>query len=125
LGKIVLGTVQGDIHDIGKNIVSSMLFAAGFEVFDLGKDIPASEFIEKAKEVGADIIGASALLTTTMPIQREIVRSALEAGIRDKVKLLFGGAPVTEEWVKEIGGDAYAENAIEAVKVAKSLLKLE
>ena len=125
LGKVVLGTVAGDIHDIGKNIVGAMLFAAGFEVYDVGKDIPSDQFVAKAKEVNANLIGASALLSTSLPMQREIVEGIVNAGLRDKVKLMFGGAPVTEEWVKEIGGDGYAENAIEAVNVAKKILKVE
>jgi corrinoid protein of di/trimethylamine methyltransferase len=125
LGKVVLGTVAGDIHDIGKNIVGAMLFAAGFEVYDVGKDIPPAQFVAKAKEVSANLVGASALLSTSLPMQREIVEGIVAAGLRDKVKLIFGGAPVTEEWVKEIGGDGYAENAIEAVNVAKRLLKAE
>ena len=123
LGKVVLGTVAGDIHDIGKNIVGAMLFAAGFEVYDIGKDIPPEQFVSKAKEVNANLVGASALLSTSLPMQREIVEGIVAAGMRDRVKLIFGGAPVTEEWVKEIGGDGYAENAIEAVNVAKRLLK--
>jgi len=125
LGKVVLGTVAGDIHDIGKNIVAAMLFAAGFEVYDIGKDIPPEQFVSKAKEVNANLVGASALLSTSLPMQREIVEGIVAAGMRDRVKLIFGGAPVTEEWVKEIGGDGYAENAIEAVNVAKRLLKVE
>jgi corrinoid protein of di/trimethylamine methyltransferase len=125
LGKIVIGTVKDDIHDIGKSIVRSMLFSAGFEVFDLGKDVPTLAFIDKMKAVKADIVAASALLTTTMPMQREIVRSVVEAGMRDRVKLLFGGAPVNENWVREIGGDAYGGNAVAAVKIAKSFLKAE
>ena len=125
LGRVVLGTVAGDIHDIGKNIVGSMLFAAGFEVYDIGKDIPPEQFVAKAKEVNADIVGASALLSTSLPMQREIVKGIVAAGMRDRVKLIFGGAPVTEEWVKEIGGDGYADNAVEAVNVAKRLLKVE
>ena len=124
LGKVVLGTVAGDIHDIGKNIVGAMLFAAGFEVFDIGKDIPPEQFVAKVKEVNANLVGASALLSTSLPMQREIVEGIVAAGLRDKVKLIFGGAPVTEEWVKEIGGDGYAENAMEAVNVAKKLLKV-
>jgi len=125
LGKVVLGTVAGDIHDIGKNIVGAMLFAAGFEVYDIGKDIPAEQFVSKAKEVNANLVGASALLSTSLPTQREIVDGIVTAGLREKMKLIFGGAPVTDEWVKEIGGDGYAENAMEAVNVAKKLLKIE
>jgi corrinoid protein of di/trimethylamine methyltransferase len=124
-GKFVLGTVAGDIHDIGKNIVGAMLFAGGFEVFDLGKDVPAERFLAKAREMHADLVGASALLSTTLPIQREIVEAFTASGLRDKVKLIFGGAPATEQWVREIGGDGYAEDAADAVKLTKRLLGLE
>lgn len=125
LGKIVLGTVAGDIHDIGKIIVGAMLFAAGFEIFDLGKDVSTQRFVDKTKEVNASIVGASALLSTSLPMQSEIVKATVVAGLRDRVKLMFGGAPVTEEWTKEIGGDGYAEDAVQAVKVAKELLGIE
>ena len=121
-GKVVLGTVAGDIHDIGKNIVGAMLIAAGFDVIDIGKDIPAEEFVKKAKEVNANIVGASALLSTSLPVQAKIVKAFKAANMRDKVKLVFGGAPCTAEWVKEIGGDGYAENAIEGVNVIKQLM---
>lgn len=122
LGKVVLGTVQGDIHNIGKNIVGAMLFAAGFEVIDLGEDVPAENFARKAKEVGAQLVGGSALLTTTRPGQREIIEALKREGIRGQVKVIFGGAPCTPEWVREIGGDAFAGNAMEGVRVAKQLL---
>ncbi len=125
LGRIVIGTVAGDIHDIGKNIVAAMLFAAGFEVYDLGKDVPVEEFVKKAREVDANIVGASALLSTTLPMQHELVMAMATAGLREKVKLIFGGAPVTEEWVREIGGDGYGENAVEAVRVAKRVLGVQ
>jgi len=125
LGKVVIGTVAGDIHDIGKNIVAAMLFAAGFEIHDLGKDVPVEEFVNKTKEVKANIVAASALLSTTLPAQHEIVKALVAQGMRDKVKIMVGGAPVTEEWTREIGGDGYAENAVEAVKVAKKLLKIQ
>ena len=121
----MLGTVAGDIHDIGKNIVGAMLIAAGFDVIDIGKDIPAEEFVKKAKEVNANIVGASALLSTSLPVQAEIVKAFKAANMRDKVKLVFGGAPCTAEWVKEIGGDGYAENAIEGVNVIKRLLAIK
>jgi corrinoid protein of di/trimethylamine methyltransferase len=121
LGKVVIGTVHGDIHDIGKNIVASMLFAAGFEVYDLGKDVPVEEFIRKTREVNADIIAMSALLSTTLPVQREVIERLGREGLRDKVKVMVGGAPVTKEWAEEIGADGYGEDAIEAVKVAKTL----
>jgi corrinoid protein of di/trimethylamine methyltransferase len=124
-GKFVLGTVAGDIHDIGKNIVGAMLFAGGFEVLDLGKDVPTEEFLAKAKEMHADIVGASALLSTTLPVQREIVQAFIASGSRGKVKLVFGGAPATEQWVREIGGDGYAEDAADAVRLTRRLLGLE
>jgi trimethylamine corrinoid protein len=124
-GKVVLGTVAGDIHDIGKNIVGAMLIAAGFDVIDIGKDIPAEEFVKKAKEVNANVVGASALLSTSLPVQAEIVKAFKAANMRDRVKLVFGGAPCTAEWVKEIGGDGYAENAVEGVSVIKQLLGIK
>jgi corrinoid protein of di/trimethylamine methyltransferase len=125
LGRIVLGTVAGDIHDIGKNTVGAMLFAAGFETYDIGEDVPTEQFVEKAKEVHAQIIGASALLSTSLPMQKEIVNAVIASGLKNKTKLMFGGAPVTKEWTKEIGGDGYAEDAVEAVKAAKRLLGLD
>ena len=125
VGKIVLGTVEGDIHSIGKNIVAAMFFASGFEVIDLGEDVSAENFAKKAKEVGANLIGASALLTTTLPGQKRIIDALKAEGIRDQVKVIFGGAPCTPEWVKEIGGDGYAENAMQGVSVAKRLLGIQ
>jgi trimethylamine corrinoid protein len=125
LGKVVIGTVAGDIHDIGKNIVASMLFAAGFEVHDLGKDVPVDQFTKRSKEVRATIVASSALLTTTMPIQREIVKRLIAEGLGDQVKVMVGGAPVTENWAKEIGADGYAENAVEAVTVAKKFCTVD
>ena len=122
LGRVVIGTVAGDIHDIGKNIVASMLFAAGFEVHDIGKDIPVDQFMNKTKEVNANIVASSALLSTTMPMQREIVKSLAAVGLRNNVKVLVGGAPVTQDWANEIGADGFAENAIEAVNVIKKLV---
>lgn len=122
VGKIVLGTVEGDIHSIGKNIVAAMFFASGFEVINLGEDVPAEKFAKKAKEVGANLVGASALLTTTLPGQKKIIEALKAEGIRDHVKVIFGGATCTAEWVKEIGGDGYAENAMQGVLVAKKLL---
>ena len=122
LGRVVIGTVAGDIHDIGKNIVASMLFAAGFEVHDIGKDIPVDQFMNKTKEVNANIVASSALLSTTMPMQREIVKSLAAVGLRNNVKVLVGGAPVTQNWANEIGADGFAENAIEAVNVIKKLV---
>ena len=122
LGKVVLATVEGDIHDIGKTLVGTMLSAAGFEVYDLGVDVPVTTLVEKAREVNADIVGVSALLTTTMVKQRDVVEALDDVGLRPKVKVMVGGAPVTREWVKEIGADGYSEDAIGAVQVAKNLL---
>lgn len=122
LGKVVLATVQGDIHEIGKTLVGTMLSAAGFQVFDLGVDVPIGRIVEKARQVGADIVALSALLTTTMVRQRDVVAALDEAGIRPQVKVMVGGAPVTSEWVREIGADGYSEDAIGAVEVAKQLL---
>jgi trimethylamine corrinoid protein len=122
LGKVVIGTVPGDVHDIGKDIVATMLFVQGFEVYDLGKDVPIKQFVEKAKEVSADIVAASALLSSTMPALKELVNALVEAGSRDKIKILVGGAPVTPEWAKKIGADGTGENAVEAVKIAKELI---
>jgi trimethylamine corrinoid protein len=121
-GKIVIGTVEGDIHDIGKTIVVSLLKANGFDVYDLGRDIPTDKFIEKADEVGADIIGTSALLTTTMEGQRKLEAALKNKGLKGKYKTMVGGAPVTQRWANRIGADAYAEDAGEAVKKAKQLL---
>jgi len=122
LGRVVIGTVKGDIHDIGKSIVGSMLTASGFDVLDLGVDVDIAAFVEKAKEFNADIVGLSALLTTTMPAQREVIRKLEEAGLRGKIKVMVGGAPVTERWAVEIGADGYAEDAIRAVAAAKKMM---
>lgn len=121
-GKILIHTVQGDIHDIGKNIVKTMLSAGGFEVIDLGRDVAVEEVVRQAKENKVDIIAGSALMTTTMPAQRDIVAVLKEEGIRDQFKCLFGGAPVSPEWVAKIGADAYAETASGAVEQAKVLM---
>lgn len=120
LGKVVLATVEGDIHEIGKSLVGVMLVSSGFEVFDLGVDVPAARIFAKAKEVGADIIALSALLTTTMIKQKEVIDEAARQNIRAKV--MVGGAPVTRDWVQKIEADGYAEDAIGAVKVAKELM---
>lgn len=122
LGRVVIGTVAGDIHDIGKNIVSAMLTVAGFDVYDIGKDAQIEEFIEKINEVDADIVGASALLSTTLPLQRELVERLKSADMRDRVKVIVGGAPVTEEWAEEIGADGYGSDALDAVELAKNLM---
>jgi len=124
LGKVVLGTVKGDIHEIGKTLVGTMLTANGFQVFDLGTDVPTPKFVEKARETNADIVGLSALLTTTMTVQRDVIESLKEAGLKDKVKVMVGGAPVTRGWAAEIGAEGYSEDAIGAVAVAKKLMGL-
>ena len=122
-GTIVLGTIQGDLHDLGKNIVKTMLQASGFDVHDLGCDVPVRRYIEKADEVGADIIAASAILTTTMAYMPDLVDLLSELGERDKYRVMFGGAPVTPEYADGAGCDGYAENAAEAVEVAKGLVQ--
>jgi trimethylamine corrinoid protein len=121
-GRVLICTVQGDIHDIGKNIVKTMLIASGFEVVDLGRDVSTEEVIDKAKEYRVDIIIAAALMRTTMASQREIIKALEEEGSRNCFKCMFGGSPVTAEWVKTIGGDAYAETASQAVEQAKMLM---
>lgn len=122
LGKVIIGSVAHDIHDIGKDIVASMLTASGFEVHNLGIDIPGETFVARVKELNPDILGMSALLTTTMPEQKNVIEMLKEEGLRDKVKVMVGGAPVNREWSESINADGFAENAVEAVKVAKSLL---
>jgi len=125
LGKVVIGTVEGDIHDIGKTLVATMLSASGFDVYDMGVDVPITKFVEKAREVGADIVGLSALLTTTMVKQRTIIKALEEGGLRPKVKVLVGGAPVTRSWASEIGAEGYSEDAVGAVGVAKRLMGIQ
>ena len=122
LGTVVLGTVKGDIHEIGKSLVGSMLSANGFEVYDLGIDIEADEFVVKAREYNADIVALSALLTTTMLHQRDVIEHLAESGVRDKVKVMVGGSPVTQGWADQIGADGFAEDAAGAVVVAKKLM---
>ena len=122
LGKVVIGTVQGDIHEIGKTLVATMLAANGFEVHDLGVDVPAGRFLDTVREVGANVLGLSALLTTTILNQETVIQSLEEAGLRDQVKVIIGGVPASPEWAEEIGADGYAENATEAVRVVKQLV---
>jgi len=122
LGKVVLCTVEGDIHEIGKTLVGTMLSATGFQVYDMGVDVPVMKVVEKAREVSADIIAMSALLTTTMVHQKDVIEALEDVGMRAKVKVMVGGAPVTQEWVKQIGADGYSEDAIGAARVAKQLL---
>jgi corrinoid protein of di/trimethylamine methyltransferase len=122
VGRVVLGTVEGDLHEIGKTLVGTMLTANGFQVTDIGVDQKPQDFIAAIKESNADIVGASALLTTTMRQQKTLIVALEEAGLRDKVKVLVGGAPVTERFAQEIGADGYAEDAISAVDIAFRLM---
>ncbi|MFY9647733.1 MAG: corrinoid protein [Terriglobales bacterium] len=122
LGKIILGTARGDIHDIGKNLVATILSASGFQIFDLGTSVTPEQFVAKAKEVDADIVGISALLTTTMAGQRAVIEALDRNGLRPRVKAIIGGAAVTQKWAAEIGADGYSRNAIDALELAKSLM---
>ncbi len=122
LGKVVIGTVHGDLHDLGKNLVGIMLKGAGFEVIDLGKDVPAAKFVEAAEKEQAAVIGMSALLTTTMTVMKEVVDLLKEKGLDGSVKTIVGGAPVNAEWAREIGADAYAYDASKAVASIKALV---
>jgi corrinoid protein of di/trimethylamine methyltransferase len=123
LGRVVIGTVQGDIHEIGKTLVATMLTANGFEVHDLGVDVPAQQFVDAVRKVNANVVGLSALLTTTILNQEAVILDLEEAGLRNRVKVIIGGVPASPEWAKEIGADGYAENATEAVEVVKRLVQ--
>jgi 5-methyltetrahydrofolate--homocysteine methyltransferase len=120
-GRVAAGTVKGDLHDIGKNLVCMMLEGAGFEIEDLGVDVSPEQFVDAAKSKGVDIIAMSALLTTTMPNMKTTIEALEEANLRDKVKVIIGGAPVTDEYAKQIGADGYAPDASRAVALAKTL----
>jgi corrinoid protein of di/trimethylamine methyltransferase len=122
LGKVVLATVQGDIHEIGKSLVGTMLSASGFQVYDLGVDVETARIISKVREVNANIVALSALLTTTMIRQGDVIEALVKEGLREKVKVMVGGAPVTREWVQKIGADGTSEDAIGAVNLARQLL---
>lgn len=122
-GKIILHTVEGDIHDIGKNIVGILLQANGYEIIDLGRDVPVADVVDAAVKHDADFIAGSALMTTTMSSQREIMNELKDRGIQGKFKCIFGGAPTSKEWVEQIGADGWAENAAEAVDIVKVLSK--
>ena len=124
-GTMVLGTVKGDIHEIGKSLVGTMLSANGFKIFDLGVDVPTEQFIAKVKETGANLVGLSALLTTTMTMQKQVIEALKAAGLREQVKVMVGGAPVTRSWAEEIGADGYAEDAMGAVAIARKLVNKE
>jgi 5-methyltetrahydrofolate--homocysteine methyltransferase len=120
-GRIVVGTIQGDLHDIGKNLVASMLEGGGFEVTDLGTDVPPERFIRALEDTGANLVCLSALLTVTMPAMRTTIEALRTAGVRDRVRVLVGGAPVTPEYAEEIGADGYGASAIMALKLARDL----
>ena len=121
-GIVVIGTVQGDIHEIGKTLVATILSANGFEVHDLGVDVSIDKFIEAVREHNANVVGLSALLTTTMTVQRDIIEALKEHGLREKVKVIIGGAPVNKNWAEKIGADGFADDAMRAVAVLKELL---
>ncbi len=122
IGKVVIGTVEGDMHDIGKNVVATFLKGSGFEVFDLGLNVSDKKFVDEVREKKADILGLSALLTTTMPFMSRIIKTLDEAGLRSNVKVIVGGAPVTQDYANYIGADAYAHDGGKAVPVCKQLL---
>lgn len=121
--KVVIGTVQGDIHDIGKSIVSTLLSSAGFDVYDLGVDVPTERFISKVKEVEADVLGLSALLSTTMPNMKNVIDAVISSGLRDRVVIIVGGAPVTQDYAKSIDADLYAPDAVIAVEALKKYMR--
>jgi len=123
LGKIVIGTVESDVHSIGKDLVSSFLFSNGFDVYNLGVEVTADEFINKAEEIGAKIIGMSSLLTMSMDFQRQVIEELKKRGLREKYKVIVGGAPTTEEWSEQIGADGWADDAIETVNLVKKLIE--
>lgn len=122
VGKVLLGTVKGDLHDIGKNLVAMMCEGAGFEVKDLGKDVSPEDFVKAVKEFEPDVLGMSALLTTTMRAMENTIKALAEAGVRDRVKVIIGGAPVTQSFADQIGADGYASNAASASELAKKLV---
>lgn len=123
IGKVIIGSVHGDLHDIGKNLVGIMLKGAGFEVIDLGNNVPPEKFIETAQQVNAAVIGMSALLTTTMPIMKRVVDLLKEKGLSARIKIIIGGAPVSEEFAQEIGADAYGYDSVNAVETVKKLIR--
>ena len=123
-GKVVLGTVESDVHSIGKDLVGSFLFSNGFEVYNLGVDVPAQKFIEKAEAVGAQIIAMSSLLTMSMDFQRQLIKELDERGLRKKYKVIVGGSPTSDEWAEEIGADGWADDAIEAVTLVNKILNI-
>ena len=125
LGRVVLGTVHGDVHEIGKTLVHTMLSAGGFEVHDLGVDVPAERFVASVRELKPDVVALSALLTTTLPGQREVIEALQQAGLRQQLKVVVGGAPVSQQWAEQIGADGYGEDAMRAVTLLRELLGLD
>ncbi len=123
MGRVIIGTVKGDLHDIGKNLVAMMLESAGFEVYNLGVDISPDKFVSEVNEKSANMVCLSALLTTTMPMMKQTIDAVVESGLRDRVKIMVGGAPVTKNYANEIGADGYAPDAGSATKLAKALLQ--
>jgi len=122
-GKVVIGTVRGDIHDIGKNIAAATLEGSGFEVFDLGVDVPAEKFVEKVKETNSSIVGISCLISTTLPRMGEIVKALEKAGFKDKVRIIIGGPPTTPEYARKIGADACASSAVEGLAICEGWVR--
>jgi len=123
LGKIVIGTVESDVHSIGKDLVASFLFSNGFDVYNLGVEVTADEFINKAEEIGAKIIGMSSLLTMSMDFQRQVIEELKKRGLREKYKVIVGGAPTTNEWSEQIGAEGWADDATETVNLVKKLIE--
>jgi len=121
-GRILIGTVQADLHDLGKNLVATLLSASGYEVIDLGKNVADETFVEKVKELKPDVLGLSALLTTTLAGQQRVLKMLEKAGLRGQVKVIIGGAPVTQGWANEIGADGFAEDAVGAVKLVDAMM---
>jgi len=124
MGKVVIGTVESDVHSIGKDLVGSFLFSNGFEVFNIGVEVTADQFISKAEEVGADIIGLSSLLTMSMDFQKQVIEELKKRGLRDKYKVIVGGSPTSEDWAEQIGADGWADDAIEAITLVKKLINI-
>jgi len=122
MGKVVIGTVESDVHSIGKDLVGSFLFSNGFEVYNLGVEVTADQFISKAEEVGADIIGLSSLITMSMDFQKQVIEELKKRGLRNKYKVIVGGSPTSEDWAENIGADGWADDAIEAVELIKRLI---
>jgi 5-methyltetrahydrofolate--homocysteine methyltransferase len=124
-GTVVIGSVQGDLHDIGKNLVGIMLTGAGFEVIDLGNDVPPQRFVDAACQHGAGVIGLSALLTTTMPVMKDVVELVRARGLEGRIKVIVGGAPVSDAWARQIGADAYGYDAASAVERVRALVEAQ